>query len=319
MNESEKYNVPIDLISRVLSGEANSSDIASLKDWENESEENRIVLEQYRTLWKKSGEIFASDDINIETEFARFKASRKTRKLTPFTKIAAAAAVILVLAVSSLLTYNSLKYEKVNALAEVSEHLLPDGSLVILYPGAGLKYPKSFSARSRQVKLEGEAFFDVVWDTLRTFSVSAGDMLVEVLGTSFNVEAYSSSETYKVIVEEGRVAVSNAVDSNISAILAPGEKATFTDSGKSILKSVNEDLNFNAWRTNNIIFDSSNLDEIVSTLSKVFLRDISYIGETGEQNLTATFENKSLEYILETIEATLDITIDESEGKIIIK
>lgn len=319
MKESEKNKVPIDLISRVLSGEADSSDLAGLESWVKKSGENRKVLEQYRTLWEKTGDVKAVDEINIEEEWAHFKVSRKSRSLSPFTRVAAAAAVLIILAVSSLLTYNSLHFEKVKALAEVNEVRLPDGSQAILYPGSGIKYRKSFRGDSRKVKLDGEAFFNVKRDTLRTFSVSAGDMLVEVLGTSFNVEAHPASGIYNVIVEKGRVAVSNADDKNISAILTPGEKATFTESGKSILKSVNQDLNFNAWRTNNIVFENSGLDIIASTLSKVFLKDIIFEGEASEQSLTATFEDKSLEYILETIEATLDITIDNKEDKIIIR
>jgi ferric-dicitrate binding protein FerR (iron transport regulator) len=319
MKESEKYNVPIDLISRVLSGEADSSDLANLENWKNESEDNKKILEQYRTLWEKTGDIKAVDEINIEEEWARFKISRKTRSLSPLTRIAAAAAVLIILAISSLLTYNSLSFEKIKAVAVVSEVTLPDGSLVTLYPGAAIKYKKSFGDKSRKLILDGEAFFDVVRDTLRTFSLSAGDMLVEVLGTSFNVEAYSSSGIYNVIVEEGRVAVSNATDPGISAILAPGEKASFSDAGKSILKSVNEDINFNAWRTRKIVFDNSGLDEVASTLSKVFLKDISFIGKNSGQSLTVSFEDKSLEYILETIKATLDITIDRKEEKIIIR
>jgi len=319
MKESEKNNVPIDLISRVLSGEADSSDIAALESWAKESEENRRVLDQYKALWERSGKISPVDEIDIEKEWAHFKNSRKRRKLSPFTSKAAAAAAIIVLLLSSLLTYNSLSFNKAKAVAEVAELTLPDGSLAILYPGAVIKYRKSFKKESRQVKLDGEAFFDVVKDTLRSFSVSAGDMLVEVLGTSFNVEAHPESGIYNVIVEGGRVAVSNADDKNISAILTMGEKATFGDSGKSIFKSVNKDLNFNAWRTNKIIFENSDLDMIAATLSKVFLRDIRYTGEAGKQSLTASFENKSLEYILETIEATLDIKIDASEETIIIR
>lgn len=327
MSETDKHRIPIDLISRVLSGEADSQEINQLELWEQKSGDNKEVLKQYRILWKKSGKLTPYDNINIDKEWNRFKSSRgdgsadiqKVRRFSPFTRLAAAVSIGLIVVFSALFSYNTLKYENVSALVEVIEVSLPDGSLATLYPGSSIKYPKAFGKENRKVKLEGEAFFDVTRDSLRAFSVGAGDMHVKVLGTSFNIEAFKFSDTYNVIVEEGRVSVFSNKNQINTTILTQGEKASFSSSGKEILKTVNEDINFNAWRTSIIVFNDSDLEEIASILSKVYLKEIIVKNKSDDQRLSARFENKSLEYILETIEVTLDIKIDEDEGKILIQ
>lgn len=326
MTESTENRIPIDLIARVLSGEADKAEKVRLDKWISLSEENSKILQQYKSLWKRSGEISPQDEININKEWASFVSARNnnsvtikgTRSLSLFTKLAAAIFAGAVISFSALIGINSIKYEKVSAVAEVTDIQLPDGSTAILYPGSGIKFPKTFKNNRRDVKLDGEAFFNVVKDSLNIFSVSAGDMIVKVLGTSFNIEAYSDSDRYNVIVEEGKVAVFNQKnEQNLTKLLA-GDMASFITSGDKILKSVNKDVNYKAWRTGKILFDDADLDEIAITLSKVFMIDIEVRSPLEDQRLTVTFDNRNLEYILETIKATLDITIEENKEKIII-
>lgn len=326
MNDSRENRIPIDLIAKVLSGEADKPEEARLKHWESLSPENSTILSQYNKLWERSGDISPTDSVDINNEWEKFVSSRSSRKdtfkgirsLKPVLKLAAAILAGVILSLSGLLTYNSIRFENVKAIATVTDIILPDGSNVALYPGSGIKYPKKFGPDKRDIKLEGEAFFDVARDSLRTFSVIAGDMRVKVLGTSFNVEAFKTSDTYSVIVEEGLVAVYNS-NEKVSARLLPGDKASFSPSQNLITTSINSDVNFGAWRTGKIIFKDSRLEEVASTLSKVFLIDIEVVSESEDQLLTVTFDNRSLDYILETIKATLDITIDENEEKILIR
>lgn len=327
MSETRRDKVPIDLISRVLSGEADRSEQEKLIKWENQSAENSQIIEQYRILWQRSGNITPMSNIDVEEEWSKYKLMRDSRfddkrwlrKLSPLTKIAAAASIAVIISFSGLLTFNSTKYKTIVAEAEVAEIALPDGSLAVLYPGSEIKYPKKFKAGSRNVIMEGEVFFDVARDTLRSFSVSAGDMIVKVLGTTFNIVAYKSSDIYNVIVEKGQVAVFSSSNQDILEYLEGGEQATFSELGKEILKSKNMDINYNAWRTNTIVFRDSDLAEIASILSKVYLVDIEVISNHDDQILSVTFDNKPLDYILETIEATLDIKIDKEEEKIFFK
>ncbi len=326
MKESNENRVPIDLIAAMLSGEASKQELSDLDLWIAQSVKNRKIISEYRSLWLKSGKINPVDSIDVNSEWDTFQANRSTeKKSTPLyrtipllRKLAVAASVIVILGFASLLGYNAIKYENVVAktLAELIE--LPDGSKATLYPGSGIKYPKKFDDHSRAIKLEGEAFFEVIKDSLRVFSVSSSDMIVKVLGTSFNVEAYHNSQIFNVVVEEGKVAVSDRAEEKTEYIL-PGQKASFNREAKEITKSVNKDINFNAWRTHKIVFDNSSLEEIAATLSKAFFIDIQVISKAKDQTISVSFEEKTLEYILNTIEATLEVDIIKEKNRILIK
>ncbi len=98
--------------------------------------------------------------------------------------------------------------EKINTEAGVIPVALPDGSSVWLYPQSRLRYATSFNGTQRKVSLWGKAFFEVSRDPARPFIVSAREMITEVLGTSFTVEAYENQASFLVTVKTGRVSVS---------------------------------------------------------------------------------------------------------------
>lgn len=327
MENSKENKIPVDLIARMLSGEADKTELNNLEIWASESDANRKIISQYKNLWLRSGNIIPTREISPNSEWDKFISGRSTSlnksKESPviyiFRRIAAAALVIIVLGYGSLFTYNKLRFEKVVAMAEVTVVSLPDGSEVSLYPGSVIKYPKKFKNNIRPVELNGEAFFDVERDTLKTFSVSSGIMSVEVLGTAFNVEAFKKTDVFKVVVEEGKVAVLNNKAEENKQVLVAGEKVMFNLNTKTLTKTVNADRNFNSWRTNNLIFDNSKLHDVAATLSKVFLIEIEVEPSAVMENITVTFNNRSLDYIFNTIEATLDVNIDLEDGRYIIR
>lgn len=98
--------------------------------------------------------------------------------------------------------------EKINTESGVMPVALPDGSSVWLYPKSRLRYASSFNGPQRKVSLWGKAFFEVSRDPTRPFIVSAREMVTEVLGTSFTVEAYENQASFLVTVKTGKVSVS---------------------------------------------------------------------------------------------------------------
>jgi len=327
MKENNENRIPIELIAAMLSGEASEQELRDLDKWIAQSEENQKIISEYKKLWQKSAEINPSDPIDSNEEWDRFSAAnsvngesgRKIRTLHLLRRIAVAASVIIILGIGSILTYNSVKYEKVLAANEREAIKLPDGSMATLYPGSSIKYPKKFNNDSRPVKLDGEAFFEVIKDSLRTFSVSSSDMIVRVLGTSFNVEAFLDREIFNVVVKEGKVAVSKSSGQEKTKYLLPGQKASFNRTDKIINKQENNDINYDAWHTGKIVFENTGLKELAATLSKVYMADIQVISRAVDQNISVSFDNRPLEYILSTIEATLDVEIVKENAAIIIK
>src|SRR5690606_12693639 len=82
---------------------------------------------------------------------------------------------------------------------------LPDGSLVRLNAATTLRYPTSFSGDTRDVEVNGEAYFEVVHNRRKPFRVRSGDQLITVLGTKFNVNSYANEPIIRTTLLEGSV------------------------------------------------------------------------------------------------------------------
>jgi len=84
---------------------------------------------------------------------------------------------------------------------------LPDGSSVLLQPHSSISYSEVFNEARREVRLSGQAFFEVMKDTARPFYVYSGEMVTKVLGTSFTVSAFEEASSFSVVVKTGKVSV----------------------------------------------------------------------------------------------------------------
>lgn len=121
---------------------------------------------------------------------------------------------------------------------------LEDGTVVTLTKESSLKYPKHFDDKTRRVELEGEAFFNVKRDISRPFFVYTGELVTQVLGTSFNVKSYEGSKTIEVQVLTGRVSVyenqQKSPQNRNGVILRPNQKMTFDKVSKKIVPELVE-------------------------------------------------------------------------------
>lgn len=121
---------------------------------------------------------------------------------------------------------------------------LEDGTVVTLTKESSLRYPKHFANKNRRVELEGEAFFNVKRDISRPFFVYTGELVTQVLGTSFNVKSYGSSKTIEVQVLTGRVSVyenqQKSPQHRNGVILRPNQKMTFDKVSKKIVPELVE-------------------------------------------------------------------------------
>jgi ferric-dicitrate binding protein FerR (iron transport regulator) len=201
--------------------------------------------------------------------------------------------------------------------------ILPDGTLVSLNSNTKLRYPKKFGRSTREVTIEGEAFFEVKPNKDKPFIIHAGNAQIKVLGTSFNVNAYPESKLVEVTVETGRVQFLNKNAKSVQTnelILIPGDKGTLIYESNSLKKTTNQNLNFLSWKSHNLIFKATSLNEVIQDLAKVYKVDIR-IADPDLKNLllTAHFNNYSLDFILEVIETTFKIETQKVDGRYILK
>lgn len=169
-----------------------------------------------------------------------------------WTKLSIAASIIFVLAWFGkyLLTSDSgtssaqdlLKKDMQMVSTQESSQKLPlsDGTMILLQPHSSITFPEKFGQNDRIVYLNGEALFEVKPDTSRPFKVFAGNLVTEVLGTSFTIKSFQNELTSEVLVWSGKVLVYNALPENratsspndekkvsLQTILTPNQKVVF--------------------------------------------------------------------------------------------
>lgn len=228
-----------------------------------------------------------------------------TRRLMLVRTFSAAAAVaLLCLSVWAAYLYmQPAAIQTVSTLAETRTLRLPDGSTVTLNHYSSLSFPEKFASDQRQVKLDGEAYFDVSKDKKHPFVVQTEAVDVQVLGTRFNVDAYPDSPNVRTTLLSGSVAVCNKSQS-ARMILKPNELAIYNKvEGKLTRKVLEQAQDEIAWQQGDFIFDDLPLQEIARKLSHSFGTTI-HIADTAlrDYRITARFCNgENLETILSVL------------------
>ena len=177
------------------------------------------------------------------------------------------------------------------------ELILSDGTSVQLNSGTSLKFPIQFiKGESRQVFLDGEAYFDVTKDPKHPFLVRSGDMNIKVLGTKFNVTSYKKdNKTYTVLVE-GKVAASDDLNKE-EVILKPGERVYFQ--GKELKTEPVNVRKYIAWVSGELMFTDDSFAVIANKLERKYnVRIINHYEELNDIVITATFKEENIEQVL---------------------
>ncbi len=234
-------------MARSLNGESTSSE---QEDLNNLLSENEPLQQQYDLLariWKeKSDNIKDEDNVNasdtiskiisraaIESNDAEIVFRRKRRRRRINISIAIASLVCVIVAVWYLKNdqQSYVNEDKPGNKAIITQNgsrtrsLLADGTTVWLNAGSKLYYENDFNGPTREVRLEGEAFFDVVEQTNRLFIVHTSGIDIRVLGTAFNVKSYPEDQNVETTLYRGQVQVLRQKDFISNAIqLEPNQK-----------------------------------------------------------------------------------------------
>lgn len=191
-----------------------------------------------------------------------------------------------------------------------SQTQLPDGTKVWLNSDSRLSYPIAFKNDKRQVKLEGEAFFEVVKNTRRPFYVDLGRIGIEVTGTKFNAINYKEEKQTEVILASGKINLLDQQGNQIRVVTAmkPGEKAIFREaSGKIAVQNVDTEK-YTSWIHGRLIFRDDSMTEVVRRLSRWFNVEIDIADPAIAQYVyTATFGEETIEQILDLFKRTSPI------------
>lgn len=337
-----KDQINLDLIPRYLSEECSSKEKQIIEQWLTADPANKKTFLEIKRIWDIQPRKVLEQDLRIpwnrlESKMELHKKNqssgipdvarhKKPKRLNRSDRIYGSAtiwlrmaAVFVVVALSGLIGILYLgEYERTDMLVmndviteggQRAELTLNDGSRVRLNADSKLTHPEEFRTDERIVYLTGEAFFEVIPDG-RPFYVMAGDLVVQILGTKFNVHAYEY-EPVHVVVAQGKVSVRHheAVDDE-AEILERGSMATLRQDGSGLL-SVESDVElqrFLGWLEHRLEFDATPLDKVIMKLERSYGIDIE-LTEPSLRDLrfTAEFENETIYEILEVIQFSLDL------------
>ncbi|MCC6289711.1 MAG: FecR domain-containing protein [Chitinophagaceae bacterium] len=179
---------------------------------------------------------------------------------------------------------------------------LPDGSKVILSAGSKLNYPSSFDdMKTREVFLDGEAFFDIRHNANKSFVVHTGNVETIVLGTAFNIKAKPGEKNIVVTVKRGKVKVSD--NHKVLGIITPNQRITYDKQTVISEVSVIKDESYLDWQDKDLFIDNLTISEAAQMIEdrykvKIIIND----AEVESLRFTTTFsKNEALEQTLNSI------------------
>ncbi|HLT71265.1 MAG TPA: FecR domain-containing protein [Cyclobacteriaceae bacterium] len=199
--------------------------------------------------------------------------------------------------------------QKVSSVGQKSVLLLSDGTKVWLNEESRLSYAEDFNGCStREVFLQGEAFFEVSHNPSMPFIVHTESIKIKVLGTSFNVRSYAGQRTIETTLVEGKVLIeqTDTRGNHIGDVeLQPNQCAVFNKSSKVINVTEVNVANRTVWRLNELVFDGEPMDNVILQMERWFGVTI-HVRNKGNLDcrLTARIRDESLEDVLKMLENT---------------
>jgi hypothetical protein len=198
---------------------------------------------------------------------------------------------------------------------------LADGTRCWLNTASSLKYPAAFTGNERRVTVTGEVFFDVARDAKRPFIVMADNSEIRVLGTQFNVNAYSNEASVNTTLVEGKVEVGMPA-TNDKQLLKPGQQAR-AKRGEAALALINNvDLEeVTGWRSDKFVFqgEGATIQDIMKQLQRYYDIEVEYQGRIPDDHFVASMPRSlPISRILEVLQKTERIKFRIDDRKVIV-
>lgn len=323
------------LIARFITGEATQQEVEQLDQWLDRSEVNRKYFGDIQFINQKAIASHTIINVDVDRAWNEVRKHMKGRVVSvqPEAKATAfripiwlrVSAVILIafgisFAIYKLQTTKQLvESEIIAVLSEegVVDHRLTDSTTIVVNAHSKISYHKDYGVKNRKLKLEGEAFFEVKHMDDMPFIVEAEDIMVQVLGTAFNVKAFEGDTIVEVYVRTGEVYF---FTSDLDGIfLMSGEMGVFNKNTRTFSRVAKPDVNVVAYATRMFVFQNALLLDVANQLSKAYHTHIRFESEElKELSISVNFENEELDLILDIIAETLEISIArEADGFVI--
>lgn len=317
-----------ELIALSLAGEATVSQLQTLEQWKQEDPLNALYADQCATIFNTP---LPNDQIAVDTDKAwkkvqlRIKSNNviqlpESKVTTQWKQFLRIAAILLFIAgIGWWINYNYRPAEllTIHSSSTVLHDTLSDGSIITLNRNSSLTYTEDFGKKERRIKLHGEAFFNVKHDDKIPFIVEANGVFIKDIGTAFNVNAPNDSSLVKVFVEEG--VIHFFVEGTEGLLLKRGEAAEYNATTKTIKRIEEMQQGEGAYRNGMLRFNNARLTEVAVAIGKLY--GIPVLVESGLEDclITVTFNNETLDTVLNIICETMNLHYDKNENTIYLR
>lgn len=309
-----------EILPRYCSGEATVEECRMVEEWIGQSDENYRIVKQMYTIDQVMGTVQMESKVDMEKALASVsrKMSKAPSHITWFTWVQRAAAILFIpLLIAFAIQNFTPSPTEVAQMIEVKTNPgmtttvdLPDGTKVYLNSESSLTYPSFFSKDKRDVKLTGEAFFEVQKDPEHRFIVSGPHHTqIEVLGTSFNVEAFERDSFISTTLVEGKVRFAYQKNRQPATVdMKPGQKLMYDTTSSQVKLLPTSGETETAWKDGKIIFQATPLPVALRMLEKRF--NVTFVLSNNRlrgEAFNGSFTNQRLERILEIFKISSNI------------
>jgi ferric-dicitrate binding protein FerR (iron transport regulator) len=323
---NEKYDA---LIKSYLEGQCSQDESLVLLSWIAESEENRNYFEAFKDVWTLTD--FSLDEEDIDVEAALESVNEKIEAAETETKtiempwlrrnykyVSVAAAIMVALFLGFIISmpfgqtvtvaYDDTQPEQV--------YQLPDGSSFIFNGTGEVSYSKRFANNSRDVQFEGKAFFDVAKDASHPFVIHCDGLDVEVLGTTFLLDA--SNERYTVDLYSGLVRMT-AVDKHGHELshldIKPGERGVWDVENGGLKMMTYAEVKEEELKTDHVLdFNNVSLNTIIETVEYIYSIEVKLPETYVSEKVTMRFSDEdSVDDVVETIATLFGLEVSKTD------
>ena len=323
-----------EILAKYLSGEMNDAESRAFNEEISDSAEYKVSIEKMKKQWKamegykdtKSPHTRKAwdklyDRLQIEQLIPAQRRAAKGRLVHHLVRIAA---VLLILLGTGAVIYLNMSHKPVVEMVRLNTgneaytliKTLADGSVIYIGENSLFSFPKEFKSGSRNVELNGEAFFDITPNPGKPFIIETDKAFIEVLGTAFNVNTQNGNG-FELFVDRGKVKVTLKNDLSHSELVIAGEKISTIRN--SLVKSkhiANEPI---PWYKQRMHFKDEPLQNIIHVLNQNFNTTFVLADhEIGKHKLTVAFHNETVGTMTELICVTLNLKSQTINGTIVL-
>ena len=299
-----------DLINKFLNNQTTHEENDFLKAYDDSFDKESAPELSENQTGKLESEIFQKITSRIQNE-----REEKIIRQIQFKTLLMAASIVLALGIgwlsytqwnSILNTISPVEYTELQVPSgKLSKITLADGTQVTLNAGSTLKYPNKFRGALREVRLEGEGFFDVTKRTDQPFVVRTEKLHIQVLGTSFNIRSYKEDTRMEVSVVTGKVAV-DSNEKGQSLLLTPQQKASYTVATGKLEKGECDSTDEIAWQSGILNFRNNSMKEVARVLERKFDIEIQLDAKMENCNVYAQIGNEPVDLTLKALTRLMD-------------